>query len=328
MSFDNRFYLAAETELNNRKARNERRLESHQREIKQKFPEISAIDDSIRSTATEFIKLIINNEPCTREKTEEIQQRNRQQRNELKQALVAKGYPADYLEPVYSCPKCKDTGIADGRRCECFMELVKRAAADELNKSSPINLSDFSQFSLHYYDDRQETVYGATSREMMAENLEFCRNYAENFHLPCNGILMRGATGLGKTHLSLSIAKVVLAKGYSVIYGSAPDLFRKAEQEHFGREDGNTVEMLLGADLLILDDVGAEFESKFYSSVLYNIINNRMNSAKPTIISTNCDLNELLSRYGDRTVSRLKTMDDLIFTGNDVRLMRAKEKSN
>ena len=45
--------------------------------------------------------------------------------------------------------------------------------------------------------------------------------------------------------MSLSIAKVVLAKGYSVIYGSAPDLFRKAEQEHFGREDGNTVEMLL-----------------------------------------------------------------------------------
>lgn len=326
MSFDSKFYIMAETELNNRKARNERRLESHLREIRHKFPEVAAIDDSIRGTAAEFIKLIVNNEPCTKERLQEIEQRNAIQRNELKKALAAKGYPADYLEPVYTCQKCKDKGIADGRRCECFMELVKRAAADDLNKSSPMSLSDFSQFSLHYYDDTQDTVYGATSREMMAENLEFCRNYAENFHLPCNGILMRGATGLGKTHLSLSIAKVVLAKGYSVIYGSAPDLFRKAEQEHFGREDGNTVEMLLGADLLILDDVGAEFESKFYSSVLYNIINNRMNAAKPTVVSTNCDLNELLGRYGDRTVSRLKTMDDLIFTGNDVRLMRAKER--
>ena len=206
------------------------------------------------------------------------------------------------------------------------MDVVRRAAAEELNNNSPLKLCKFSDFSLRYYDDKKSDRSGGMSpREIMAENLEFCRNYAENFHLPCNGIVMRGGTGLGKTHLSLSIAGEVIKKGYSVIYGSAPDLFRKAEQEHFNRQDGNTVETLLSADLLILDDIGAEFESKFYCSVFYNILNNRMNAAKPTIISTNCDLNELLSRYGDRIVSRLQTMDMLMFEGVDVRIIRSRE---
>ena len=104
--------------------------------------------------------------------------------------------------------------------------------------------------------------------------------------------------------------------------------FGKAEKEHFGGKERETIDILLNADLLILDDIGAEFESKFYNSLFYNILNNRMNAAKPTIISTNCELNELLQRYGDRIVSRLKTMDDLIFLGTDVRILRASEHNS
>lgn len=325
MSFDSKYYMAAENEINNRKLRNQRLEEAHRREISLKYPEIIRIDDEIRGTAGKIIRLIAACDPDAQAKKEKIFEENLMYREKLKQELVKAGYPAEYLEPVYTCSICKDMGVTEGRRCSCFMELVKKAAADELNRSSPMSLSDFSDFSLHYYDDSKPTAFGATEREIMSHNLDFCRRYAEDFHLPCGGILMRGPTGLGKTHLSLSIAKTVISKGYSVIYGSAPDLFRKAEQEHFGREEGNTIEMLNGADLLILDDVGAEFESKFYSAVFYNIINNRMNSSKPTIVSTNCDLNELFARYGDRTLSRLKTMDDLIFAGTDVRIRRASE---
>ncbi len=325
MSFENRHYFAAENELNERKARNERRLSSNEREISAKHPEIYKIHRDIISTAANLIQLISDHSPDFERKLDELETENLRLQAQLKQELVKKGYAPDYLEMTHICKLCKDTGVINGRRCECFMDVVRRAAAEELNNNSPLKLCKFSDFSLRYYDDKKTDRSGLSPREIMAENLEFCRNYAENFHLPCNGIVMRGGTGLGKTHLSLSIAGEVIKKGYSVIYGSAPDLFRKAEQEHFNRQDGNTVETLLSADLLILDDIGAEFESKFYCSVFYNILNNRMNAAKPTIISTNCDLNELLSRYGDRIVSRLQTMDMLMFEGVDVRIIRSRE---
>ncbi len=326
MSFDSRYFQIAEDEIDQRKARNQRILERNEREIAEKCPEVYAISRELSLTSAKLISLILNHEEDFERKLCELETNNELLQKRLAESLARNGYPADYLEKPCICRKCRDTGVYEGRRCDCFMEIVKKAAADDINNSSPLALSEFGDFQLSYYDDSQPTRVGCTEREIMKDNLDFCKKYAEEFHLPCNGILMRGATGLGKTHLSLSIANEVLKKGYSVIYGSAPDLFRKCEQEHFGRSGEATIETLLAADLLILDDVGAEFESKFYSSVLYNIVNNRMNAAKPVIISTNLDLKELAERYGNRTVSRIKTMDDLIFLGSDVRIQRAKNR--
>ena len=80
------------------------------------------------------------------------------------------------------------------------------------------------------------------------------------------GIIFTGATGLGKTHLSLAIAQAVINKGYNVVYGAAQRLFSNIEREHFGRSkdpDGTTEDMLAECDLLILDDLGAEFTNNF-----------------------------------------------------------------
>lgn len=322
MSFDSRFYQQAENELNERRLRNERVLAAHESEISKNSPDIIATQNQLAAAGAKVIELILNKDKDFERKFGELQQNNLFLQKTLREKLVRLGYPADYLEMPHSCEKCGDTGVINGRRCSCFTETVRRLAAEELNRSTPLRLCSFDDFMLSYYDDKQPTALGCTAREAMSENLRFCRKYAEDFHLPNSGVLMRGATGLGKTHLSLSIANEVIKKGYSVIYGSAPDLFRKIEQEHFGRTDGDTVGMMQEADLLILDDVGAEFESKFYTSALYGIINNRMNAGVPTIISTNCDLSELQSRYGDRIVSRLITFEQLIFVGNDVRILK------
>lgn len=321
MSFDSRFYQIAEDEINKRRLRSEWLLEKNEHEIEEKHPEIYTLNREISLTSSKLISLILNHEKDFERKLYELEQHNEFLQKKLAESLINKGYPADYLNMSYVCKKCNDTGVKNGRRCECFMEIVKRAAAEEINKSTPMSLMDFSDFKLSYYDDKQITHIGCSAREVMQDNLEYCKKYAENFHLPYNSILMSGATGLGKTHLSLSIAKEVIKKGYSVVYGSAPDLFRRCEQEHFGREEGNTIDTLLNADLLILDDVGAEFESKFYNPLLYNIINNRMNAVKPTIISTNYDTDELKERYGDRLSSRMYAMEQLFFVGTDIRAL-------
>ena len=92
----------------------------------------------------------------------------------------------------------------------------------------------------------------------MEEIYSFCKAYACQFEPNSPSILMMGPTGLGKTHLSLSIAAEVIGKGYAVMYASAPDLFRQLQEEYYGKgiPGKDTMDMLLKTDLVILDDIG------------------------------------------------------------------------
>ncbi len=322
--FDVRFYNEAENKLNERRLRGERLLAKREEQVAEKNPELLKIQRDLSMTSARLIELILSRGDDFERKLSELEQNNLLLQERLREGLQKNGYPPDFLDTPYECPLCRDRGTVNGKRCSCFMNIVRQLAAEELNRSSPLNLCDFGDFDLRYYDSVKPTPLGCTAREAMKGNFDFCRDYAENFHIPCKNIFMRGATGLGKTHLSLSIANEVLKKGYNVIYGSAPDLFRKIEREHFERSSAaDTAEALQNAQLLIIDDLGAEFESKFYTSALYSIVNNRMNAALPTIVSTNCDLGELRERYGERVASRLASMEQLIFVGNDVRIMKA-----
>ncbi len=324
MGFESKFYSAAETQLSLIKQRNANLLAQREREIAEKHPEIIAIQRKLGATTAGIISLIGSGVEEFEARVNEIEAENLSLQASLKAKLRSFGYPENYLDMPYSCGICKDTGINGNSRCSCYMDMVKKAAAEELNRSSPMKLSSFGEFSLNYYDDSRVTDLGVTAREVMEETLRVCKEYAEDFHIPYKNLFLHGKTGLGKTHLSLSIASAVLEKGYSVIYGSAADLFRKIEKEQFNRNyDGpDTLEALETADLLILDDVGAEFETKFYTSALYNILNNRMNASLPTIISSNLEEDEIKERYGERIMSRILTMTNLDFAGSDIRVIK------
>jgi phosphotransferase system glucose/maltose/N-acetylglucosamine-specific IIC component len=137
---------------------------------------------------------------------------------------------------------------------------------------------------------------------------------------------MIGSTGLGKTHLSTSIAKEVLKKGYTVVYESAQNIFDLFEEKKFGRDPDADTDRFLNADLLIMDDLGTEHITQFTVSVLYNLINERTNKCKATIISTNLSPDELKLTYKPRIFSRLfgdfKVMS---FKGMDIRLQKLGE---
>ena len=97
----------------------------------------------------------------------------------------------------------------------------------------------------------------------------------------------------------------------------------KLEREHFRREEAQTdlLDELCNADLLVLDDLGAEFSTSFTVSVIYNIINTRIIDGLPTIISTNLTLEEIEAKYSQRVSSRLLGNFKMIrFIGNDIRM--------
>ncbi|MCL2108252.1 MAG: ATP-binding protein [Oscillospiraceae bacterium] len=324
MNSNKSFYARAEDEIKHRREVNSQKIEARKREVESRIPEYKALSGEIAKTGQLLCALILAGDS---RRIEKLQKDNLSAQEMMRSLLIQHKYEADYLAEIYTCKKCRDSGVYQDRRCSCFKEIVKRMAAQELSSAAPLKLSSFDTFDLKLYPDRIDTDSGVNIRSKMSRNYTFCNDYAENFHLPCEGILMQGNTGLGKTHLSLAIAKTVIAKGFGVIYGSAPDLLRKIEKEHFSRwensaDGGNsgTADLLQSTDLLVFDDLGAEFDSRFYVSAFYNLLNSRINAGLPTVVNTNFELSQLKERYGDRIMSRLLTMQCLVFVGDDIRV--------
>ena len=91
---------------------------------------------------------------------------------------------------------------------------------------------------------------------------------------------------------------------------------------HFARdEEADTLyKRALGSDLVILDDVGTEVPNSFSTSALFTFLNNRIETRKPVIISTNLTLNQFKDIYGERIFSRIMSCYKfLAFVGEDIR---------
>lgn len=294
---------------------NDRRI----REINEKIPEIREVNITLFNTGMELIK-VAEKGGNIMEKISEIRERNLDSQKRLKFLLTSNGYPENYLDIRWNCPKCKDTGYIESNFCDCMKSLFGQLRAEEFNRNTYLELSRFEDFDLKYYrDDDYRT---------MKRILDFARNYAETFTPGAKSIIMSGNTGLGKTHLSLAIADRVIRKGIAVIYDSAINVLDSIESEHYSHEHSRgTLDAVLGTDLLILDDLGTERKSEFFKSTIFNIIDTRINRRKSTIISTNLNLNDIEERYEKRIVSRLSNYTQMQFLGKDVRLQIRYEQS-
>ena len=251
---------------------------------------------------------------------------NKQQNELFRRLLTENGFAPDFLDLKYTCPICCDTGFANGEQCQCLKQLLKQESSARLNRLSPVKLCDFESFDLSFYDDAIDPKTGISPRRRMASILNFCKDYAKYFSRSSKSLLMQGNTGLGKTHLSLAIAKTAIEYGYDVVYGSVFNLLSKVERERFGKdEDEDSYNHLLRCDLLILDDLGTEFASNYAKAAIHSIINTRQLSGLPTIISTNLTMEELMENYSDRVVSRLLNgYERLVFLGKDIRFEKRK----
>lgn len=246
------------------------------------------------------------------------------QADEQRAALLAE-MPAlaARLEPVYTCPLCGDTGRVNGAVCECVRALVREMRRKEVNEASPLGLCSFKTFSLEKYPDVLVPALGITAREHMRQVLEYCQYYAAHFSpKESPSLYLFGGAGLGKTHLALSIASVVLEQGGDVVYVSAQNAFEAVERERFSDGEGGTMHALQNAGLLILDDLGTEYISPYVASSLYSLVNTRVCRRAPTIYTSNIVNDaDLQRRYTEKVVSRLLgSCETLCFCGEDIRL--------
>ncbi len=251
-------------------------------------------------------------------------------KQQLTALLAASGRPADALEPKFSCKLCQDTGSVEGRTCQCVRRVMQKLRREEIEALSSLSISSFDTMELRYYPNRMDEKLGEPVRSYMGTLLGDLKDYAQEFDHNSESLMLLGNAGLGKTHAALAIAGMVLEKGYDVIYVSSPDFFGRLEALHFGTDPAGEEETLLqtaaGADLLILDDLGTEFNSSFFISTLYSLLNNRIGAKLPTIVTTNITDGALLEKlYTEKISSRLSSFVPCLFAGEDIRAQKAAE---
>ena len=324
MGYSKSIYITAQSKLDSRRKKAVEELEIRRAKAYSAIPELVEIQSRIAACGAEVIGAFAKG-ANGRAYVEELAKESLAAQKRRKELLAQAGLPENYLEAQYVCNICEDTGVTDEDICECQRKLLAETAKDEISKHAPLRASTFEKFSLEFYPEAPD-ANGISPKKRMGEIAKFCIDYANDFSLSSASLFMHGATGLGKTHLSLSIANVVTEKGMGVIYSSAPNLFGELEREHFSRQNPNerTFEReLLETDLLIIDDLGVEFSTQFTVSCVYNIINSRILSGKPTIISTNLTPGELEDKYTQRITSRIiGSYISIKFIGRDIRQLK------
>lgn len=327
MGYSSSVYKTAADRLFERRLKAEKEADRRKAEIYKKLPRTKELEKEISRCGIQAARAVISGGEIT-EEMKNLRDSNLAMQSELTEILSSNGYDKNVFEPSYSCKKCNDTGYYEenGRTlvCNCLKQTLVSCACEELNRTAPLSLSTFKSFSLDYYEKEKDLKTGISPFNHMSKILRYCQNYAENFTKNSESILMKGATGLGKTHLSLAIANKVITKGFGVIYVSAPSLMQKLEKQYFSNNDENSaLDMLVECDLLIVDDLGTEFKSQLSVSLMYNIFNSRMLANKPVIINTNLNLRELEKFYTERFVSRIiGNAQKLDFLGSDIRVRK------
>ena len=250
---------------------------------------------------------------------------------QIRAALAASGLPQDYLQPVYRCALCRDTGYVGEpvhEQCTC----LKRAVMNRLYQAEGLQgleRENFDSFDETIFPDVPIEGRRSTQRSYIQKLRRRCEEYANGF-APGDGkgLLLCGKTGLGKTFLMNCVAQRVLEHGYSVVVISAYKLIEAMRRFQFGEEGVEQVQDMLSCDLLCIDDLGSEPMLRGITvSSLYHIINERRNANRALVVTTNCLTQELYEKYDDRIAARLcdtGRMQIFEFIGVDVRRFAAK----
>lgn len=332
MTYNKGVYAAALKRLEERRQAAEAENAELRRHLYHRLPRLQEIEKELALTGISAAKEILAGGADTAKRIEELKKANLELQAERAELLTLSGFAPEILLLNYECEKCSDTGFVGDKACDCLKKLLKEEACKRANSGTPLPLFSFDDFNLLYYPETKLDDSGLTARRHMTRVYDYCRKYSESFEpQKSRSLIFLGQTGLGKTHLALSIANAVINSGFTVIYDTAQNIFMKMEDEFFGRSERaekRYTTSVFDCDLLVIDDLGAEFASAFNNSTLYNIINTRMLAGRPVIVSANITETELLARYSERIFSRFIGDYTLLkFFGSDIRQIKLRENN-
>ena len=304
------------------KQRNNRDLLDKRRQtVYNQIPELENLHNSLSLRGVKQARKLLNGDEHA---LQELKEERKKLTDRKAMLLTSAGYPADYLEPIYDCADCRDTGYIGNQKCHCFQKAIIDLLYTQSNLKNVLAKENFGTFSFAYYSENHvDSVTGRSSLETMQNAHRTALEFVDTFSDEFRNLFLYGDTGVGKTFLSNCIAKELIDRAFSVIYFTAYDFFDTLAKSKFEKDD--TAEMMsehiFDCDLLIIDDLGTELPNSFTVSQLFLCLNERLLRRKSTVISTNLSLESIVDIYSERTFSRITSNYTMLkLTGDDIRI--------
>ncbi len=209
------------------------------------------------------------------------------------------------------------------------MCLIKQRIMDAENAGEHkggLGKHSFEQFDLNVFPDVSIPGEKRSQRDHMRLILRSAQRYAEDF--PDNekpNLIFFGAAGLGKTFVADCIAQRIMERAYLVRRVTAYRLCEIMRKNQFDGSEARAVEGVMDCDLLFVDDLGTEPQTRNTSGYLFQVINERNMNDRHTIISTNLNPERMEGMYEQRVASRLMDVSRttaIRFYGEDLRLRK------
>ncbi|AHF60039.1 TPA: ATP-binding protein [Streptococcus suis] len=232
---------------------------------------------------------------------------------------------------------------------ECIKEQNEKQVQEEVEKHLNAGIYQKTYNVLMRDSTIPEDLKAASFDNFIIETpeekqmLDFVKNQTQKYLDGMNGnTLLTGTTGVGKTHLAISLAKELneayRAKGEpkSVLFINLTEILREIRESFkFTSKEGYYSRMLKEVDYLILDDLGVKLgnasgqsKSAWEEEFIFDVLSHRNN----TIITTNLSNDEIANLYSERVASRVRTGLDgnyfKVFSIKDKRYSINKLKSN
>lgn len=294
------------------------RLEAERRhaDVYERIPNYRELEETVASLSVAQGKKLLSGDENA---LVELRKNLTELKNRKKQLLLDAGFPEDYLDPVFSCPDCQDTGYINREKCHCFRQAEISLLYEQSGIQDLLNQNNFSLLSYDYYTGEALILF--------QNAVKTCQRFIKNFNSDYHNLFFYGTVGTGKSFLSGCVAKELIERGHSVIYFGATGLFDLLSKNSFDYKSRDELRSayadLYQCDLLIVDDLGTELTNQFVTSQLFALLNERHMGKKATIISTNLSLEELRNRYSDRIFSRITSNYEVCkLSGQDIRMYK------
>ena len=163
-----------------------------QKEIRERIPAYRRLEEEMRDMSVLAARAALEG---SHESMADLTKKTEQISKQKKELLLQHGYPEDYLDPIYTCPDCHDTGYVGDKKCHCFQKRIVEYLYEQSNLKEVLDIENFSHFDITYYpDDYIEESTGLTPRDNIRRILMTAHAFCDNFGDCEQNLLLYGNT--------------------------------------------------------------------------------------------------------------------------------------